>query len=270
MLRNILIAAGAAAGFGWAGLQMKPKSYAVPALDTPNYGTINIPSDLPAPVVRYAQAVFGGEIPVVKSALLIGRVDLRLGGIPMPGRFKIYHEAGSSYYHLIEVTWFGFPIMTVHERYRNGEAILALPVGHVENDPKVNDSANLGLWAESLAWLPSVLFTDDRVQWEAVDDHTARLRVPNSEATFTVRFDPHTGLFTEAATLRYRDKNDENRLRWTNRIIRWGKINGIRIPLVAETQWGDEKPWAVWHTEALIYNLDVSARMNHFGGHYKD
>ncbi len=270
MMVQFLVGAGLLlAGVG-AGFRVRPKSYAVPAPKTPHYSTVNIPSDLPAPVSRYAEAVFGTEIPVIKSALLIGRVDLRLGRIPMRGRFKIYHEAGSSYYHLIEVTWFGFPIMTVNERYHNGEAILALPVGRVENNPKVNDSANLGLWAESLAWLPSILFTDDRVQWESVDDHTARLIVPNSEVAFTVCFDPYTGLFAEATTLRYRDKNDNNRLRWTNRVTRWSEMNGIQIPLVAETQWGDEKPWAVWHTEAVIYNLDVSARLNQFGGEYVD
>jgi hypothetical protein len=42
-------------------------------------------------------------------------------------------------------------------------------------------------------------------------------------------------------------------------------MNGIRIPVVISTQWGDDKPWALWSVDDVIYNLDVSRRFATFG-----
>ena len=47
-------------------------------------------------------------------------------------------------------------------------------------------------------------------------------------------------------------------------------MNGIQVPVRAQTRWNDEPPWAEWHIEQIIYNTDVSRRFNQFGGAYQD
>jgi hypothetical protein len=255
----------------WLGTRIKPPRFKSPNWRSRDLGSTHLPADLPVPVARYARAVFGDTVPLVESAVLIGRAELTFNGITFKGRFKFYHRAGLAYYHSIELTWFGLPVIKVHERYMDGQAILNIPGARIENDEKTNLSANPGLWAESI-WLPSIWFTDDRVQWIAVDDTTAKLIVPDAadEEQFTLTFDPGTGLLKEMKTLRYQESDDPARHRWTNTAIEWGEKNGIRIPVLASTRWDDDKPWAVWFIDDVVYNVDVSGRFATFGGEYED
>lgn len=82
-------------------------------------------------------------------------------GVRFPARFRFTHTAGQGYRHYIEAALFGLPVLRVNETYLDGRARLELPFGVVENEPKIDSAANLGLWAESI-WLPSIRVTDPR------------------------------------------------------------------------------------------------------------
>lgn len=268
----IVIVLLALAGIVWLGFRVQPRPFPPPRQQSADRGSVARLEGLPAPVARCVQSVFsGGPIPRVETALVMGRARLRFMGIRFPARFKFYHIAGEGYYHYIQLTWFGRPIMTVNERYLDGVSILDLPVGRVENDPKVNAAANLGLWAESI-WLPSLLFSDPRLRWEAVDENTARMVVPGAapEEVFTVRFDPESGLIASMVALRYQQPTSTERTPWHNRALKWGRHNGIRLPVLAELQWDTAVPWAVWDVETVLYNVEVKGRMTQFGGVYED
>ncbi len=258
-------------GVAWSGLQIPAPSFSFPA-EGRTLGTVPLPADLPEVVQRYGQAVFGGSVPMVESAVVVGRATIRRNGMTLPARLKIYYDASGDYYHYFEVTWFGYPVLTVNERYLDGVSILDIPGEYVENDAKTNHSANQGFWAEVLAWAPSIVFTDERVRWEAVSDTSARLVIPDADADemFTVNFDLETGLITEITALRYQDSHSIDRSRWINHTVEWGAINGIQVPMRAQTQWNDEPPWAEWHIEQIVYNSDVSGRFQQFGGDYQD
>ena len=159
---------------GWLGLKVKPKpfpSYPERGLEPDR---VPLPGDLPAPVARYFRTLIGDEVPVIRSAVITGRAKVRFMGIPFPGRYRIVHDAGRGYRHYIEATLFGLPLLKVNEHYLDGQSRLELPFGVVENEPKVDAAANLGLWAESV-WLPSVYVTDPRLRWQSVDDETVLL-----------------------------------------------------------------------------------------------
>ena len=258
----ILIGAlGAVAAAGWLGLQVKPNPFPAYPEQTPVPKTVELPADLPAPVARYYKTIMGDQIPVIESAVISGRGKLRVFGLCFPARFRFTHIAGQGYRHYIEATVFGYPVMKVNEWYLDGKARMELPVGVIENEPKIDMGANLALWGESVFWLPSILVTDPRVHWETVDDATARLIVPfgEEEDTFTVTFDPQTGLIRTMEAMRYREATDEAKIPWRNEPLGWQTFHGIMIPSPAATTWLDEgTPWAVWTIEDVAYNVDVS------------
>ncbi len=251
---------------GWIGLKVTPDPLpAFPAATTLDR-TIALPEDLPAPVARFYRTIAGDSIPVIDSAVLTGPAELRFSGITFPGRYRFVHEAGRNYRHYIELTLFGQPLMKVNEFYLDGNSRLELPFGTVENEPKVNQAANLGLWAEAMAY-PSIYLTDPRVRWEALDDATARLVVPfeDGEDAFTVHFDSDTGLLTRMEAMRYKDKDGE-KVRWICEARAWGTFHGMTLPRVMSVTWEDEgTPWATFTVDDLVFNADVSAAIRRRG-----
>lgn len=254
-------------GLAWFGTRAPITSFDTSVSQSRDIGKVKVPGGLPNPVARYIKAAFGDSIPVIESAIVQGKADLVFNGIPFPGRFRFYHDAGKAYYHYIQLGWFGQPIVTVNERYQDRVAIMEIPGSWVEDDPNTNAAANLGLWAESI-WLPSIWFTDTRIRWETVDETSARLIVPDAapEENLVVRFDPHTDLIIDMTAMRYQTSTSTTRTRWTNRILSWQNFNGILLPASADIQWGSDAPWATWHVETVSYNVDVSGRLAQFGG----
>jgi hypothetical protein len=134
------IAAGILAAFvllSWLGLLIRPASFpALPQLQTSTLDTVRLREDLPAPVERFYRQIYAERVPLIKSAVISGRAALRLGGITFPARFRFTHDAGRSYRHYIEATFFGWPLMRVNEHYLDGRARLEMPFGVIEGAPQ--------------------------------------------------------------------------------------------------------------------------------------
>ncbi len=267
MMKTTLIVLAVLLGVGffmWLGLLIKPAPFSP---FTEGDGLIEyqpLPAGLPAPVERFYCLVYGDEIPLIENAVISGRAWIKpMGNIRLPARFRFIHEAGQNYRHEIVVTFFGLPIMQVDETYLDGQARLALPFGVVENEPKINQAANLGLWAETI-WLPSLFLTDPRVSWQPFDEHTAVLVVPfiDQEERFIVRFNPDTGLVDLFEGMRYKEADDALKTLWINDAIQWGELNGWIVLLEGGLTWYDDRlPWANFTVEEIVYNQDVSAAL---------
>ncbi|HYO87844.1 MAG TPA: DUF6544 family protein [Candidatus Limnocylindrales bacterium] len=247
-----------------AGLRQKPAPFPpYPARPAAPPETIDWPDDLPAPVRHAFETVLGGQPQVITTAVVSGRATLRIANIPLQARFRFIHEAGQNYRHLIEVTLFGRPVMHVNESFINGYARMNLgPMGTFEGTPQLFQAATLGMWSEAI-WFPSLLLTDPRLRWVAVDDRHARLYVPSGEREdcFLITFDPITGRIAAFDSLRYRDADaSAQMLGWHCAIRSYAAFNGVLVPAVSTIQWSDmQVPWAEWHVEEVVYNADVSA-----------
>ena len=244
----------------WLGLQVKPRAFPNYPDSTPALTFVDLPDNLPPPVARYYNVAIGDQIPVIDSAVITGWGTLRFAGITFNGRLRFTHIAGHDYRHYIESTIFGLPILKVNETYIDGNAHLELPFATVESELKVDMAANLGLWGESM-WLPSIFVTDSRVRWEAIDQNSARLIVPfgEDEDTFTVTFDPQTGLIASMEAMRWKDAGSEAKSRWMLEPLGWQRFHGMLIPSPAAATWEDEgQPWLVMTVEDIAYNVDIT------------
>jgi hypothetical protein len=242
----------------WLGLHSRPQSFPTFRSDSFGVKTIPLAKDLPAPAERFYRQLYDEDVPVIQSAVISGRGQLRIKGITFPARFRFTHRTGKDYRHYIETTLFGFPIMKVNEHFLDGVSRLELPFG-VSEGPKVDQGANLALWAEAV-WMPSLWITDSKVRWEARDEHSAFLIVPfkETEERFTVSFDPQTGLLKSLESMRYKEADSAEKTLWKNEVLEWRELDGYMIPVETAVTWADEgSPWAVFSTEDVIYNVDV-------------
>lgn len=248
---------------GWLGLQTKPDPFP-PVMKEESPETISLPKDLPIPVERFYRSLYGEQLQVPETVAISGRARLRVSGITFPARFRFFHRAGQDYRHQIELTWFDFTIIKVNEWYVDGNARLDLPFGTVENKPKVDQGANLALWGESIGF-PSVLLTDPRVNWEALDSNTANLKIPfqDQQQEITVHFNSVSGWPVKLEAMRYKNPDDQEKTHWTITFDEWTTIDGIPIFADCSITWADEdSPWAYFFVEEMKYNVDIQDQLN--------
>jgi len=248
---------------GWLGLQVQPAPFPAYSQESASrIATVPLPAGLPAPVDRYYRKVYGDAVPVITSAVLTGRATIRPAGpVTFPARYRFTHVAGQDYRHYIEACWFGIPVLTVNESYLDGTSQMDIPIIGKDSGPKVEWSANQGMWAESWQF-SSLLVTDPRVRWEPVDAETALLVVPFKETTqqFVVRFDPATGLPTWTETMRYHSSSSTEKTLWMTHATHYRELGGVLTNTVGSATWMDDgTPWATFTLEEARFNVDVAA-----------
>lgn len=245
----------------WLGLTIKPAAF-------PSFPQVSkmgemqpLPQGLPAPVERFYRQIYGDCVPLITSAVFTGRVRLSpFLGIPLQGRFRFIHDVGKGYRHYIEAAFWGFPIMKVNERYLDGDSLFELPFGAPQRGEKLNQAANIGMWAE-LFLIPCVFLTDPRIRWVDVDDENALLVVPfkDQHETFIIRFDPDSHMIRYSEIMRFRDVGSAQKSLWITTGLRNEYRDGLPVDHSGAATWlQDGKPWAVFQTEEVRENVDVA------------
>lgn len=247
-------------GLGWWGLQVPPRNFSLPANAAQDLGTVAIPAALPAPVRRYLQVAFGDQVPRVESMVAWGRARARFG-LWMPLRFLLYHRPGQAFKRDMEVAWFGLPVLKAMDQYIDGKGMTG-PVGNAATGPEVDQGSNMILWAEA-TFYPSLLITDPRIRWEAIDDSRARLLFPfgDQQDELIFHFDPQTGLVTRTWALRYQGATGE-KTPWYAEIVEWQSVNGMQLPRRVAVTWEKEgSPWSEWTFDGIRWNVDITQQL---------
>jgi hypothetical protein len=249
---------------GWLGLQVQPAPFPdYPQVGATDIETVPLRTGLPKPVERFFRQTYGDRVPVIETAVMTGRATIRpVGSVNLPARYRFTHVAGQSYRHYIEACWFGIPFLKVNESYLDGTSAIDIPIIGKDSGPKIEQAANLGMWAES--WqLPALLVTDPRVRWEPVADDTAWMIVPfkaGKDDRFLVRFDPKSGEPTWSESMRYQKSDSIEKTLWMTHADGYGTLGGHRLNTVGSATWmSDGKPWATFTLEDVRYNVDVAA-----------
>lgn len=202
--------------------------------------------DLPDPVQRYFETVLTDGQPFVDTIRLEQRGDIRLGGTDGE-----WHDFTATQHASRDPAGFVWdarvtvaPLVTarVLDCYVGGEGRLrakvagAIPVASAGADRTMDQAELLRHLAESV-WYPTALLPGAGVEWEAIDDTTARAILTDGESTATLTFHFDGDNLVERVTgSRYRDDDDEE-APWVGYFEDYAERNGRLIPLAGEVAW---------------------------------
>lgn len=210
-----------------------------------------VPGDLPEPVARY-----------FAFALPSDPVRIRTARIRWTGEFQMRPGAGWSSFEAEQhftASPPGFvwdarihmaPLVPVRVRdgYVAGRGTMLGRVGGLVTvvdqggTPEMAASA-LARWLGEAVWFPTALLPGaaqgEGVQWEALDDSTARATLSDGGTTISAEFHfAPTGEITGMTALRYRDVNGTGVLTpFEGRYRDYARRNGVMIPMSAEVAW---------------------------------
>jgi hypothetical protein len=202
---------------------------------------------LPAPVVRYFE-----------FALVPGQPLIRAARIEHSGEFRGAMEAGWNPFHSVQHVSVGRPgfiwdaaiqmaplvRVRVRDSYLNGRAgMLARVASFVtvvdqEGTPHLNSGALHRYFLES-TWFPTALLPSEGVQWEAIDDRSARATM--RDAGITVSMVVHfagTGEITRVEADRMRDVGGVGvSTPFVGHVHAYERIDGMMIPVAGQVEW---------------------------------
>lgn len=203
-------------------------------------------ADLPAPARRYFETVLTEGQPHVKMVRLRQRGEFRLGGADAPWRplAATQHFTTQPPGFVWDATIGVLPLLParVIDLYRCGEGLLrarllgVVPVASAGPDPEMNEGELVRYLGEAV-WFPTALLPDAGIEWEAIDDHSARATLEHGDATASLvfHFDDRDQV-DRVTTERYRQEEDSY-APWTGYFRNYEDRNGVRIPTEAEVEW---------------------------------
>ena len=220
---------------------------------------------LPAPVRRYFETVLDEGQPHVRTVRLEQVGEFRLGGAdagwkPLEAtQHYTVDPPGFVWDATIDVA----PLLPARvvdayahgEGYLRGKLLSTITVVDVGPDPEMNESELVRYLAET-PWFPTALLPAAGVEWEPIDERSARatLEHDGNEASVVFHFDDEN-LIERVTTGRYRQEDDAM-APWEGRFWAYEQHNGMRIPTEAEVAWdlpaGEVSYWRA-RIEAIEY-----------------
>jgi hypothetical protein len=212
--------------------------------------------ELPEPVRRYFETVLEEGRPYVRTARLEQTGEFRLRESertwrPMEATQR-YTVDPPGFVWSATVRVLPFLPVTVLDAYDHGSGVLrarllsTVTVADVGPDEDMNEGELVRYLAEAV-WFPTALLPAEGVEWEAVDDSSARATIEDGGNTASVvfHFDENDRV-ERVTTERYRQEADDH-APWTGRFGAYEERNGLVVPMEAEVEWnlpeGDRPYW---------------------------
>ncbi len=211
---------------------------------------------LPVPVSRYLDVALNGQPPTITTLLLEGKGHVCIGPLSrLPIDARMFHRLGADYTGLIRVRLGGLTVLPVIDAYVDGAGITKVGPA-VSIGPEVDQGAFLGMWPAAVAY-PSTWI--DGVEWEPLDEHTGRIRLPfgDSAEIVTVHFDPDTAYPVRFEADRYKGVSGR-KVRWFGDSAEWHTVDGRPVPGVIRGWWQDEpRPWFELRVESARFDVPI-------------
>ena len=195
-------------------------------------------ADLPVPVQRYFRNVLREGQPYVSS------VTLKHDGQFKTGVGKEWIDIQGEQYFTVDepgFLWRGkTSLFSVRDMYIAGEGRLVVSLFSLfkvaDGRGATYNQGELLRWLGESVWFPTNLLPSHRLQWEPIDENTARLLFHHRGMflDYTVRFNQN-GEITELETERY--MGDDRLETWVGRVSDYEEVGGMKIPMRIEAIW---------------------------------
>jgi hypothetical protein len=201
---------------------------------------------LPAPVRRYFETVLPERQPPVRTVRLVQHGEFRLGGPdadwkPLTATQHVSVDPPGFVWDAEIAVAPALPARVL-DGYRDGEGLLrarlrgAIPVASAGPDPAMNEGELVRYLAEAV-WYPTALLPAAGVEWEPVDDESARATLSDGDVTASVVFEfADDGTVARVTAERYRQE-DDSYATWVGRFHEYERRNGMLVPTAAEVAW---------------------------------
>lgn len=203
-------------------------------------------ADVPAPVKRYFEAIGIDGQPAVRSVRLKQRGQMRTspGGAWIPIEAKQYLTVDPpGFVWLAKTRIMGVLPMWVRDKFTAGHGEMWIrPLGLItagrSSGAEIDQGTMLRYLAE-MAWFPTALLPSEHLQWEPIDDRSARAIFTLDEQSVAATFEfGDSGLIERVEAQRYYDTGEGYELKsWSGIHTDYQGVDGVRIPTGAELTW---------------------------------
>ncbi|WP_209309493.1 DUF6920 family protein [Haloarcula amylovorans] len=216
-------------------------------------------ADVPEPARRYFETVLDPDQPHIRTARLRQRGEFRLGD-----NESSWHPLKATQHYTVSPPGFVWdatirlgPVLPtqVVDSYVGGVPTLAarllwtVPVADAEPSPELA-AGELSRYLAEAVWFPTALLPTNGVQWEPVDDDTARATLTHDGTTVSLdfHFDEANLVDRVVAEDRFRAVGDDfERATWTGHFADYERRDGMLVPISGEVEWnlpsGDLPYW---------------------------
>jgi hypothetical protein len=203
---------------------------------------------LPAPVQRYFEHVLTDGQPYVRVARMTQRGEFRIGDATAPWRpleateHATTDPPGFVWDARIELAPF-VPVRVV-DAYVNGHGVLraklfsAITVADADPGPELDEGELLRYLGEAV-WYPTALLPWSGVEWEAVDDQSARATLTDRGTTASLVFEFEDGEVRRVRGERPYTRSDGtyDRVEWVGHWQDYVERDGMLIPADGSVEW---------------------------------